>query len=305
MAKYVTVQVSRTEPPGAPEVEGERCKKCAHLLVEGELAASLQVCPHCGHHYLVAAHTRVAQLADHGSVTFVAEELRAADPLEFYDLRPYPERLSEAQLETGLTEAMLSATCSLEAIPLALGVMDFRFLGGSMGAVMGERFHRLAQIAVAERRAFVVVASSGGARMQEGLLSLMQMAKTVVAARLVAEAGLPYVTVLTHPTTGGVFASLATVADVIMAEPGAVMQFAGRRIIEQTTREKLPADFGSSEKQVAHGQVDMVVDRRELRARLAWCLRLLGGFATPAPIVSDAPPEGGAAHVGDEADGRN
>lgn len=283
MAKYVTVQVTHKEPPESPEAEGERCKKCAQLLAPGELEASLYVCPRCGHHHLLPAYVRVAQLADAGSVTFVAEDLRATDPLEFYDLRPYPERLSEAYLETGLTEAMLAATCSIEAIPLALGVMDFRFLGGSMGSLMGERFYRLAQIAVTERRALVVVTSSGGARMQEGALSLMQLAKTIVAVRMVAEAKLPYVTVLTHPTTGGVFASLATVADVIMAEPGAVMQFAGRRIIEQTTREKLPADFGSSEKQVVHGQVDMVVDRRELRTRLAWCLRLLGGFSLSTP----------------------
>jgi acetyl-CoA carboxylase carboxyl transferase subunit beta len=278
MAKYVTVQVTRKEPPGAPEVEGERCKKCGRPLAEGELEASLQVCPHCGHHYLVPAHTRVAQLADPGTVTFIAEELRPIDPLEFYDTKPYPERVSEAQLETGLTESLLAATCKIEKIPVALGVMEFRFLGGSMGSVMGERFWRLAQVAIAERRAMVVVVTSGGARMQESLISLMQMAKTIVAARILAEARLPFVTVLTHPTTGGVFASLATVADVIMAEPGAVMQFAGRRIIEQTTREKLPSDFGSSESQVGHGQVDMVVDRRELKSRLAWTLRLLGGF---------------------------
>ncbi|HLA80204.1 MAG TPA: acetyl-CoA carboxylase carboxyltransferase subunit beta [Thermoleophilia bacterium] len=278
MAKYVTVQVTRKEPPGAPEVAGERCKKCGRPLAEGELEASLQVCPHCAHHYLVPAHTRVAQLADPGTVTFFAEELRPTDPLEFYDTKPYPERVSEAQLETGLTESLLAATCKIEKIPVALGVMEFRFLGGSMGSVMGERFWRLAQVAIVERRAMVVVVTSGGARMQESLVSLMQMAKTIVAARILAEARLPFVTVLTHPTTGGVFASLATVADVIMAEPGAVMQFAGRRIIEQTTREKLPSDFGSSESQVRHGQVDMVVDRRELKSRLAWTLRLLGGF---------------------------
>ena len=276
MAKYVTVQVTRKEAPGVPATEGLRCKKCTHLLAEGELEASLLVCPYCGHHFLVPAHTRVAQLADPGTVTFFAEELRATDPLEFYDQRPYPERLAEAQLETGLTESLLAATCKVESIPVALGVMEFRFMGGSMGSVMGERFWRLAQTAVAERRAMVVVVTSGGARMQESLFSLMQMAKTVVSSRILAEAGLPFITILTHPTTGGVFASLATVADVILAEPGAVMQFAGRRIIEQTTREKLPADFGSSESQLRHGQVDMVVVRRELRGKLAHTLRLLG-----------------------------
>jgi acetyl-CoA carboxylase carboxyl transferase subunit beta len=298
MAKYVTVQVTKKEPPDAAVAEGERCSECGHPLAKGELEAALRVCPHCAHHFPLPAYTRVARLADRGSVTFVAEETQPADPLEFYDLRPYTERLAEARLQTGLIEALLCTTCTVEGHPVALGVMGFRFLGGSMGSVMGERFYRLAQIAVAERRALVVVASSGGARMQEGLFSLMQMAKTVVAARLVAEAGLPYVTVLTHPTTGGVFASLATVADVIMAEPGAVMQFAGRRIIEQTTRERLPADFGSSEKQVAHGQVDMVVDRRELRARLAQCLRLLAG--PPAAATDDT---SGDTARGTDADG--
>jgi len=277
MAKYVTIQVTKKEPPAAPAGDGERCKKCSAPLSAAELEASLAVCPHCGHHFPIPAHTRIAQLADAGTVAFIGEQLRPADPLGFFDLRPYPERLSEAQLETGLTEALVAVTCEISGIASALGVMDFRFMGGSMGAVVGERFARLAREAVERRMPLVVVASSGGARMQEGLFSLMQMAKTITAAQLLSDAGLPYVTILTHPTTGGVFASFATVADVIMAEPGAVMRFAGARVIEQTTREKLPPDFGSSESQLSHGQIDMVVDRRELRDRLASCLRLLGG----------------------------
>jgi acetyl-CoA carboxylase carboxyl transferase subunit beta len=277
MAKYVTVQVTRREPPAPVEATGPQCKKCRKGLQDGELERNLHMCPHCGYHYPMPAHSRVALLADTGSATFIADELRPADPLEFFDLRAYPERYSEAQRETGLTEAMLAALCTIFGRPVALGVMDFKFMGGSMGSVLGERFYRLAQVAVQERRPLVVVASSGGARMQEGLFSLMQMAKTVTSARMVAEAGLPYVTILTHPTTGGVFASFATVADIIIAEPGAVMQFAGSRIIEQTTREKLPPDFGSSEKQLAHGQIDMVVHRLELKDRLSRCLDFLGG----------------------------
>jgi acetyl-CoA carboxylase carboxyl transferase subunit beta len=210
-------------------------------------------------------------------VTFLAEEVRAVDPLEFVDLRPYPQRLSEAQMETGLSEAFLAATCQIDGRPAGLGVLDFKFLGGSMGSVVGERFFRLAQTAVERRMPMVVVAGSGGARMQEGLFSLMQMAKTVVSAQMLGKAHLPYVTILTHPTTGGVFASFSTVADVILAEPGAVMSFAGPRIIEQTIREKLPPGFGSSESQLAHGQVDMVVDRRQLRDRLVAVLSLLQG----------------------------
>jgi acetyl-CoA carboxylase carboxyl transferase subunit beta len=276
MAKYVTIQVARKEPPPA-EVTGERCKKCNAPLEEGALERSLRVCPHCSFHYPLPAHERVAQLADKGSVAFIGEEVRAGDPLGFHDLRPYTERLSEAQLNTGLSEAFLAASCEISGRPAALGVLDFKFLGGSMGSVVGERFCRLAQLAIEQRRPLVVVAGSGGARMQEGLLSLMQMAKTVVAVQMLGKAGLPYITILTHPTTGGVFASFATVADIILAEPGAVMSFSGARIIEQTIREKLPPGFGSSESQLAHGQVDMVVDRRDLKEKLTRCLWFLEG----------------------------
>jgi acetyl-CoA carboxylase carboxyl transferase subunit beta len=282
MAKYVTIQVVPKEPPPAQQAEGERCKKCNTPLDPGELKRSLRVCPHCSYHYPLPAHERVAQLADQGSVTFVGEEFRAGDPLGFFDLKSYPDRMAEAQAKTGLTEAFLAVLCTVSGRSAALGILDFNFLGGSMGSVVGERFYRLAQAAIEQHRPLVVVASSGGARMQEGLFSLMQMAKTIFAARMVGEARLPYITILTHPTTGGVFASWATVADIIVAEPGAVMSFAGARVIEQTTHEKLPPDFGSSESQLAHGQVDMVVDRRELKPRLAECLRMLTGDTSDA-----------------------
>lgn len=275
MAKYVTVQVTRKDPPPPQAEEGERCKKCSAPLAEGELERSLGVCPHCGHHFPVRASVRVAQLADDGTSRAIGEEYRPDDPLEFNDLKSYPERLSEAQAATGLTEAFCAVLCEIGGHPSALGVLDFHFMGGSMGSVVGERFSTLAHTAVEQDMPLVVVAASGGARMQEGLFSLMQMAKTVVAVQMLNEARLPYVTVLTHPTTGGVFASFATVADVIIAEPGAVMSFAGPRVIEQTTREKLPPGFGSSESQLAHGQVDLVVDRRELKDVLARVLTLL------------------------------
>ncbi len=277
MAKYVTVQIARREPPPTPPPAGEHCKKCNAPLAPGELERTLRVCPRCGYHYPLPAHERVAQLADKGTVAFVAEEVEPVDPLAFVDLRAYPDRLAEAKFSTGLSEAFLAALCEIAGMPAALGVLDFKFLGGSMGSVVGERFYRLAKVAVEQHRPLVIVAGSGGARMQEGLFSLMQMAKTVVAVQMLGRAGLPYITVLTHPTTGGVFASFATVADIIIAEPGAVMSFAGARIIEQTTREKLPPGFGSSESQLAHGQVDMVVERRELKDRLARCLAFLTG----------------------------
>jgi acetyl-CoA carboxylase carboxyl transferase subunit beta len=217
----------------------------------------------------------VVQLADEGTVQTVAEEYRPGDPLQFIDLKGYPERVSEAQAATGLTEAMLAVLCEIGGHPSALGVLDFHFMGGSMGSVVGERFSRLARTAVEREMPLVVVAASGGARMQEGLFSLMQMAKTVVSVQMLNEARLPYITILTHPTTGGVFASFSTVADIIIAEPGAVMSFAGARVIEQTTREKLPPGFGSSESQLAHGQVDLVIDRRELKGTLTRLLALL------------------------------
>ena len=282
MAKYVTIQVKRREPPPGPDAVGEHCKQCNALLAEGDLERNLRVCPHCGYHYVLPAHERVAMLADLGTADFLAEEVRAIDPLQFTDLRPYPERVSEAQLKTGLTEAFLAVLCEVAGIPTALGVLDFKFLGGSMGSLVGERFCRLTQVAIEQRRPLVIVAGSGGARMQEGLFSLMQMAKTVVAVQMLGKAGLPYVTILTHPTTGGVFASFATVADVILAEPGAVMSFSGARIIEQTIREKLPPGFGSSESQLEHGQVDMVVDRRELKGRLVQILSFLRGGESDA-----------------------
>jgi len=277
MAKYVAVQVTRKEPPGSTLAEGERCEKCLAPFPASTREASLGVCPNCGYHYSVRAVERLAQLADAGTAVEVFDELRPADPLNFFDVRPYSERLTESQAQTGLSEALVSVTCAIQGREVALAVMDFRFMGGSMGSVVGERFCRLVQLAAQRRIPFVVVAASGGARMQEGLLSLMQMAKTVVVLQLLSDARQPFVSVLTHPTTGGVFASFATVADVIMAEPGAVMRFAGARVIEQTTREKLPANFGSSESQLRHGQIDLVVDRRELKARIAQCLLMLAG----------------------------
>jgi acetyl-CoA carboxylase carboxyl transferase subunit beta len=280
MAKYVTIQVVPRQPPPPQQAPGDTCKKCGGPLDKAELKRLLRVCPHCSNHFPLPAPERVAQLADEGSVTFIGEEVRASDPLAFFDLKSYPDRMAEAQGKTGLTEAFLGATCTVSGHPTALGILDFNFQGGSMGSVVGERFYRLAKIAAEQRRALVVVASSGGARMQEGLFSLMQMAKTIFSVQLVNEAHLPYITILTHPTTGGVFASWATVADVILAEPGAVMSFAGPRVIEQTTHEKLPPDFGTSESQLVHGQVDMVVDRRELKEKLSHCLGLLMGGKT-------------------------
>ncbi|MCZ7663711.1 MAG: acetyl-CoA carboxylase, carboxyltransferase subunit beta [Thermoleophilia bacterium] len=280
MSKYVTVQITRKDqgPPDDTPGEGiRRCSACGEPLTDEELERSIGVCPHCDYHFPLSAPERVAQLADPGSWEEVGGDIRPVDPLDFFDTRAYVDRLGEAQLETGLSEALLSGLCALAGRPVALGVLDFRFLGGSMGSVVGERFFRLVEAAAAEAAPLVVVCSSGGARMQEGVLSLMQMAKTVVALDLLAARGLPYVAVLAHPTTGGVLASFATLADVIVAEPGALLCFAGPRIVEQTIREKLPPEFGRAEENLANGQLDMVVHRRDLKETLDRLLSLLEG----------------------------
>jgi acetyl-CoA carboxylase carboxyl transferase subunit beta len=276
----VTVQITEKEPTapeGPPETLEPRCSECDASLTEEQLETALRVCPHCGHHFPLSAVERVAQLADPGTWQEVAGDLQPSDPLDFYDSRAYVERLAEAQHETGLSEAMLTGLCRLAGRRVALGVMDFRFLGGSMGSVVGERFSLLVAAAIDEAVPLVVVTASGGARMQEGILSLMQMAKTVVALDMLADHSLPFISILTHPTTGGVLASFATLADVMLAEPGALLLFAGPRVIEQTTREKLPPGFGRSESSLAHGQIDLVVQRRDLKRQVAQLLTLLEG----------------------------
>lgn len=271
------VSVDITRRNGASGSGAKACPDCQQLLIPEELAANLQVCPHCGHHFRVGARERQAQLADVGTWDEIAANLRPADPLEFYDLRPYPERLEEAAYDTGLTEAILTGTCRIHKMDTVLAVMDFDFMAGSMGSVVGERFWRAAETAIDKRLPMVVVCSSGGARMQEGILSLMQMAKTTCAVEMMAESQVPLITVLTHPTTGGVLASFATLADIIIAEPGALICFTGPRIIEQTIKEKLPADFGKAEANMAHGQLDMIVPRPELKDRLVQILGMLEG----------------------------
>jgi acetyl-CoA carboxylase carboxyl transferase subunit beta len=282
MSKYVTVQITHKEPPSVslPTEDGDRCPECGTPVLPEELEAALFVCPSCDHHHSLTAPRRLGLLADPGTWVEVGADLRAADPLTFFDVRPYPERVAEAVADTGLSEAILTGRCAIDGHEVALGVMDFRFLGGSMGSVVGERFVRLVARAVEDHVPFVCVTSSGGARMQEGILSLMQMAKTVVALELLAEQRLPFVCVLAHPTTGGVLASFATLADVLLAEPGALLCFTGPRIIEQTIREKLPPDFGRAETNLANGQIDMVVHRQDLKQELIKLLVLLEGGVT-------------------------
>src|SRR4051812_8223354 len=253
------------------------CPTCGSHYREDEMVANLRVCAHCGHHFPVSARERIVQLTDEGSWTEIARALMSVDPLEFTDSRPYPERLDAAERATGLHDAVLVGQASIGDMPVALAVMDFTFLGGSMGSVVGEKFWRAAELAVDRRMPLVSVAASGGARMQEGVLALMQMAKTVAAVDEGRESALPYVSILAHPTTGGVAASFAALGDVSIAEPGALLSFSGPRVVKQTTGETPPDDFGLAESNLRHGHVDLVVPRPELRETVARVVALLSG----------------------------
>src|SRR5437763_2163089 len=260
--------------------EGKRhpntCPACGSHYREDELEQHLFVCPHCGHHFPVGARTRIAQLTDEGSFQEEAQEVRSADPLGFFDLRPYAERLAEAELATGLGEAMVIGRASIDGNPCELSAMDFAFMGGSMGSAVGEKFVRACESAADQGLPLVSVTASGGARMQEGILSLMQLPKTVCAVEELHDAGCALFSVMGHPTTAGVIASFASLGDVILAEPGALLSFTGPRVVQQTTREKLPDDFGLAESNYRFGHLDAIVPRPELRDYVARLLRLFG-----------------------------
>ena len=262
------------EPP--PKKHPNTCPGCGSHYRDDELTASLRVCTHCGHHFPVRAYERIEQLADEGSFVEEAADLRSADPLGFFDLRAYNERLAEAEIATGLGDGLVVGRAAIEELPCELAVMDFAFMGGSMGSVTGEKLARACESAAAARVPLVSVSASGGARMQEGILALMQMPKTVVAVEELHDAGCALISVMTHPTTGGLLASFASLGDVVVAEPGALMSFAGPRVVAQTTREKLPDDFGLAESNLRFGHIDAIVPRPELRPTLARLLRLFG-----------------------------
>ncbi len=261
-----------------------KCEACGAQIYKKEFQENLHVCPKCGHHHRLPAQERVAMLADPGTFQEITR-LRPLDPLGFVDTKPYVERLKAYQEETGRPDAILGGTCQIGGVPAVLLVMDYAFAGGSMGSVVGEEIACGAERAAEEGRALVIVAASGGARMQEAALSLMQMAKTVMSLDRVWARRLPYVSVLTDPTTGGVTASFAALADVIFAEPGALIGFAGPRVIRQTIRQELPEGFQRSEFLLKHGMVDRVTDRRRLKEELVRVLRHLHPGVAYAPGV--------------------
>jgi acetyl-CoA carboxylase carboxyl transferase beta subunit len=272
----VDVEIENKRPDEAPSGKGHpnTCPGCGSHYREDELTTSLRVCPQCGHHFPVRARERIGQLADAGSFAEEDADLRSADPLGFFDLRPYTERLAEAEMATGLGDAIVCGQAAIDGEACRLAVMDFAFMGGSMGSVVGEKFSRACESASAAGVPLVSVTASGGARMQEGILALMQLPKTICAIEELHEGGGALISVLTHPTTGGVLASYASLGDVVLAEPGALMSFAGPRVVAQTTREKLPDDFGLAESNYRFGHLDAIVPRGELRATLSRLLRL-------------------------------
>jgi acetyl-CoA carboxylase carboxyl transferase beta subunit len=270
----IDVRVEQVEEAKPGRKHPNTCPNCDSHYRDDELAASLYVCGQCGHHFPMPARARVAWLADPGTFVEGAAEVRSADPLDFFDLRPYRERILEAELNTGLGDAIVVGSATLDDHPVVFAVMDFAFLGGSMGGAVGEKFARACEAAIDGRAALITVSSSGGARMQEGILSLMQLPKTVCAVEELHEAKLPMFSVLAHPTTGGVLASFASLGDVTIAEPDALIAFAGPRVVQEITREKLPDDFARAEQNLRFGHVDAIVPRPEQRVYLSRLLRL-------------------------------
>jgi acetyl-CoA carboxylase carboxyl transferase subunit beta len=255
-----------------------KCDGCEVHLYKGELEDGLQVCKHCGHHFRIGARDRLALLFDDGKYEEIDAEVISIDPLEFTDSKPYTERLSQATENSGLPEAIINGRGTVGDHPVLAAAMDMTFIGGSMGSAVGEKVTRLIERAMREHSAVVIFSASGGARMQEGTLSLMQMAKISAALAALDEAHLPFISILTDPTTGGVTASFAMLGDVILAEPKALIGFAGPRVIEQTIRQKLPKDFQRSEFLLDHGMIDAIVDRRELRNHV---IKLLNFMMNP------------------------
>jgi acetyl-CoA carboxylase carboxyl transferase subunit beta len=273
----IDVSVETNDQPTPPPTNPNTCPSCHSHYRDDELEQSLWVCEQCGHHFPMRARARIASLTDPGSFTEEATELHSEDPLGFFDLRPYTERIAEAEMTTGLADAMVIGRGTMDGRHCELAVMDFAFMGGSMGSVVGEKFSRACDSAAEAGMPLVSVTSSGGARMQEGILALMQLPKTVAAVEDLHDSGQALLCVMAHPTTGGVLASFATLGDVVVAEPNVLMSFAGPRVVQEITREKLPDDFGRAEQNLRYGQIDAIVPRPELRETLSRLLRLFNG----------------------------
>jgi acetyl-CoA carboxylase carboxyl transferase subunit beta len=260
-----------------PDGLWEKCPSCGEILYRKELLRQRSVCPKCEYHFRINASAYIDILVDEGSFEETEAALTSLDPLHFRDSRKYSDRLKDAMKKTGRNSAIITGTATVEGQPAALAILDFSFLGGSMGSVVGEKIRRIADVAIENRLPMVILSASGGARMQESILSLMQMAKTSVAVAAVSRARLPYISILTNPTTGGVAASFAFQGDVIIAEPKSLVGFAGPRVIRETVGEELPEGFQRSEFLLEHGMIDMIKNRRELKKALGFVLDSLTG----------------------------
>jgi len=302
------IRTEANRKSGVPEGLWSKCPACSAILYKAELERNLEVCPKCNHHMRIGGRKRLDVFLDPEGREEIGAELRPSDPLKFKDTKKYKDRIAQAQKATGETDALVVMRGLLKGHALVAAAFDFNFMGGSMGSVVGERFVRGVECALADKIPLVVFTASGGARMQESLLSLFQMAKTSAALARLGAAGLPFVSVMTDPTMGGVSASLAMLGDLNLAEPGALIGFAGPRVIEQTVREKLPEGFQRSEFLLEHGALDMIVDRRDLRDTVAGLLALLGPARTPPPSSQGRHDGelgvdiGAAARMGDEGD---
>ena len=252
-----------------------KCNVCQEIIYKRELERNLNVCPKCGYHFPIQAQKRLAIVADEGSFKEFDRELIPVDLISFRDLKRYSDRLHDAQQKTGLKDAFITGRCEIHQLPAMVGVFEFDFLGGSLGSVVGEKIARMVEKAMDEKIGAIIFTSSGGARMQEGILSLMQMAKTSAALSRLRQARLPYITVLTDPTTGGVTASFGMLGDIILAEPGALIGFAGPRVIKETIKADLPPGFQRAEYLLQHGMIDLIVERRRLKETLGKFLDLL------------------------------
>jgi acetyl-CoA carboxylase carboxyl transferase subunit beta len=284
-----------------PEGLWIKCPQCAQIIYNKDLAASLGVCPKCAHHFRLSATERLRSLLD-GDWTEYDRNLASTDPLGFKDTKPYKDRLKASEKSIGARDAVMAVSGRLDGIEVVVCSMEYAFIGGSMGVVVGEKITRAIERAMGMRAPVIIVSCSGGARMMEGALSLMQMAKVSAALARLDRAGLPYISVLTDPTTGGVTASFAMLGDLNIAEPKALIGFAGPRVIEQTIRQKLPEGFQRSEFLLDHGMVDAVVDRRELKKTIASALRFMGAAGTPVPQTAEPAAESGSASTADQAE---
>ncbi|HVH74547.1 MAG TPA: acetyl-CoA carboxylase, carboxyltransferase subunit beta [Stellaceae bacterium] len=296
LTNYVLPKIRRAVTKrDVPDNLWTKCPGCEQMLFHRELEANLHVCRNCGYHLRIGAARRLRIMFDDGASTRIELPRTTPDPLKFRDRKRYTERLKEAQAAFGAgSDAVVVAHGRIGGQPAVVAAFEFEFMGGSMGAAAGEAILAAAQLAVLQEAALIVVPASGGARMQEGILSLMQMPRSIIAVDMVKEAGLPYLVLLTDPTTGGVSASFAMVGDLTLAEPGAVIGFAGSRVIEETIREKLPEGFQRAEYLYEHGMIDLIVPRRELHDTLARLLSLLRDRRPPAAVVPLPLPGGGA-----------